>query len=117
MKDFRSIKVWEKSHHLTLEIYRVTRSFPADEVYHLTSQLRRAAASIPTNIAEGAGSNSDAGFARYLQIAMGSASELEYLLLLSHDLAYLDPTSYPSLSEQAVEIKKMLTAFLSTLRK
>ena len=116
MRDFRSIKAWEKSHQLTLEIYRATRTFPSDELYHLTSQIRRASASIPTNIAEGAGLNSQAEFTRHLQIAMGSASELEYLLMLWRDLGYLDQNSYASLSEKALEVKKMLASFLSTIR-
>lgn len=86
MKDFRSLQVWEKAHRLALEIYKATQDFPREESYGLTSQLRRAAASIPTNIAEGCGRGSDRELAQFIQIAVGSASEVEYLLELSHDL-------------------------------
>ncbi|HRJ76165.1 MAG TPA: four helix bundle protein, partial [Anaerolineales bacterium] len=82
MKDFRQLKVWEKSHQLALAVYKVTKSFPKEELYGLTTQIRRASMSIPTNIAEGCGRNTDADFARFLQIAMGSASETEYQLIL-----------------------------------
>jgi four helix bundle protein len=89
MKDFRSLKVWEKSHALTLAIYKATEGFPKQELYSLTNQIQRAAVSIPANIAEGCGKDSDAELKSYFTIAMGSASELEYLLLLAHDLGYL----------------------------
>ncbi len=89
-KDFRNLKVWEKSHRLTLQMYKITRSFPKEELYGLTSQIRRASVSVPTNIAEGCGRGSDADFKRFLQIAFGSASEVEYLLLLSTDLQYVN---------------------------
>ncbi len=86
MRDFRQLMVWEKSHQLTLEIYQATGAFPREELYGLTSQIRRAAASIPANIAEGCGKDTETELARYMQISMGSASELEYHLLLAHDL-------------------------------
>jgi four helix bundle protein len=89
MQDFRQLKVWEKAHHLALEVYKATSTFPKEEIYGLTSQLRRASGSIPTNIAEGCGRNTDADFARFLQIAMGSASETEYQLILAYDLEFL----------------------------
>ena len=116
MKDFRELKVWEKSHSLTMAVYRATAGFPKDEVYGLTSQLRRSCASIPADIAEGCGRRGDAELARFLQIAMGSASELEYHLLLSRDLGYLNPTEYEPLSKETTEVKKMLTAFIQTLK-
>lgn len=115
MRDFRELKVWEKAHQLTLNVYRVTREFPTEELYGLTRQIRRAAASIGANIAEGAGKNSRPEFARFLEIASGSASELEYHLLLSRDLGYLDAESYNLLCGQVVETKKMLTGFLQYL--
>lgn len=116
MRNFREIKVWAKSHELVLSIYRISRSFPREEFYSLTSQLRRAAAAIPTNIAEGSGRGSHADFARFAQIAMGSASEVEYLLLLARDLQYVDSAIHKDLEVRIVEIKRMLTAFLRKLR-
>jgi len=116
MKDFRSLKVWEKSHQLALEVYRSTVNFPKEEMFGLTNQVRRASSSIPANIAEGCGRGGEADFARFLQIAMGSASELEYHILLVYDLGYLDTTAYQSLSEHVVEVKKMLSSLIRTIK-
>ena len=116
MKDFRQLKVWEKAHLLALAIYKETKKFPKEELYGLTSQIRRASMSIPTNIAEGCGRNTDAEFARFLQIAMGSASETEYQLLLSHDLGFLNKDQYDNLNLDVTEIKRMLVSLLKTLR-
>ena len=115
MKDFRDLKAWERAHQLTLAIYHATRAFPREELYGLTSQLRRGATSVPSNIAEGCGRGSDADFARCLQIAMGSASEVEYQLLLARDLALLDQVSYQRLAKQCTEVKRMLTALIKKL--
>lgn len=116
MKDFRDLKVWEKAHELTLSIYRATKEFPRDEMYGLTSQLRRAAMSIPANIAEGCGRGTDADFSRFLQYAMGSSSEVEYELLLARELAYVDSKTYAPLNQLVIEVKRMLTALLHTVR-
>ena len=116
MKDFRQLKVWEKSHQLALAIYKVTAKFPKEELYGLTSQVRRASMSIPTNIAEGCGRNTDADFARFLQMAMGSASETEYQLLLSLDLGFLNKEPYDKLNTDVTEVKRMLASLLKTLR-
>jgi four helix bundle protein len=116
MKDFRQLKVWEKSHQLALAIYKATKEFPKEELYGLTSQVRRASMSIPTNIAEGCGRNTDADFARFLQIAMGSASETEYQLLLSLDLGFLNKEQYDKLNLDVTEVKRMLASLLKTLR-
>jgi len=116
MKDFRQLKVWEKAHHLALEVYKASASFPREELYGLTSQLRRASVSIPTNIAEGCGRNTDADFARFLQIAMGAASETEYELILAYDLQFLPKNRFEELQREAEEVKKMLASFLKTLR-
>ena len=116
MKDFRTLKVWQKAHSLVLEIYQGTRGFPAEERYGLTSQLRRAATSIATNIAEGCGRLGDKELARFLGIAAGSASEVEYLLLLTYDLSYLAPAEHAQLNGSVVEIKKMLAAFIAKLK-
>lgn len=116
MKDFRSLQVWEKAHRLALAVYRATSGFPKEELYGLTSQIRRASVSIPTNIAEGCGRHTDAEFARFLQIAMGSASETEYQLLLGRDLEFLPQDSYETLRQQVEEVKRMLATLLKILR-
>ena len=116
MKDFRQLKVWEKSHQLALAVYKVTTKFPKEELYGLTSQIRRASMSVPTNIAEGCGRNTDKEFARFLQIAMGSASETEYQLILARDLEFLPKDSYEKLHNDVEEIKRMLASLLKTLR-
>jgi four helix bundle protein len=115
MKDFRTLTVWQKAHALTLAIYVATRAFPREELYGLTSQLRRGSTSIPSNIAEGCGRGTDLDFARCLQIAMGSASEVEYQLLLARDLALLDEAAYQRLSNACTEVKRMLTALIQKL--
>jgi four helix bundle protein len=116
MKDFKGLKVWEKSHALTLAIYKATETFPKQELYSLTNQIQRAAVSIPANIAEGCGKDSDAELKRYFTIAMGSASELEYLLLLAHDLGYLQDNLYQPMQNDLVEARKMLNAFIQKLK-
>lgn len=116
MQDFHELVVWQKAHALVLQVYGKTQGFPRDEQYGLTSQVRRAAASIPENIAEGCGRHSTAELARFLQIAMGSASELEYELLLARDLHFLPDPDYQQLNTHVVEIKRMLAAFLGKLR-
>jgi four helix bundle protein len=115
MKDFRKLEVWDKSHKLVLAAYQATSKFPKEEIYGLTSQIRRAAGLIPTNIAEGYGRGSDADFACFFQIAMGSASELEYELLLSPDLGFLAPDGHLELEKQIQSVKQMLAAQLRTL--
>jgi four helix bundle protein len=115
MRDFHKLAVWEKSHALTLALYRATRAFPRDEIYGLTSQLRRAASSIPANIAEGCGRDGDAELARFLRIAAGSASELEYHLLLARDLVYLAEAEYDGALRKVTEVKRMLTGLIHRL--
>lgn len=116
MQDFRKLKVWQKSHQLTLEVYRATASFPREELYGLTGQMRRSCASIPANIAEGCGRDGTAELARFLRIAMGSASELDYHILLAHDLALFSTEDYDRLTDDLTQIKKMLTSFVQTLK-
>jgi four helix bundle protein len=113
--DFRQLAVWQKSHALTLKVYAATSAFPASERYSLTDQLGRSASSIPSNIAEGCGRNGDPELARFLRISLGSASELEYQLLLAHDLSYLPEEGYASLSKDIAEIKKMIPALINSL--
>jgi len=116
MQDFRNLKVWQKAHLLTLAVYRATRSFPMEEKFGITSQLRRACASISANIAEGCARAGDLDFARFINMASASASETDYHLLLSRDLLYLDDSIYQPLYEQVSEIRRMLNSFERTLR-
>lgn len=116
MKDFKKLKVWQKAHNLTLLVYKITRKFPKEELYGLTSQIRRAASSIPANIAEGSGRGGDADFARFLQIAMGSASELEYRLLLAHDLNMIERHTFEIFTDNTTEVKQMLTSLIKKLK-
>jgi four helix bundle protein len=115
VRDLKKLQVWEKSHPLTLAIYRVTAELPKEEMYGLTSQMRQASASIPANISEGCGRGSDADLARFLNIAMGSAKELEYHLLLAYDLDYLKPDEYQELASRSTEIQRMLTGSIKYL--
>lgn len=115
MQDFRNLKVWEKAHALALEVYRGTKDFPGEERYELTRQIRRCATSIPTNIAEGCGRGGDPEMARFLQIAMGSACELEYTLLLAKDLGMLKAPAYETLAPKLGEVKRMLASFIKKL--
>jgi four helix bundle protein len=117
MRDFKKIRAWQKAHALTLKIYNATAKFPNDERFGLRSQLRRAMASVPTNIAEGAGRETQIDFARFIHIATGSTSEVEYLLLLSHELGYLSQEEYSQLEKDSVEVKRMLYGFGKALKK
>jgi len=112
MQDFRKLYVWQKAHALTLEVYKAKANFPKEELFGLTRQLRRACASIPANIAEGCGRGTDADFARFLTIAMGSASETEYYLVLGRDLRLLDKAQCKSLDARTTEVKRMLVALI-----
>ena len=115
MKDYRKVKVWGKAHILVKDVYRATSRFPKDELFGMTSQLRRASSSIPTNIAEGCGRGSDADFRRFLQIAFGSANEVEYLIFLSYELNYIQETQFIELNNKIVEVKKMIAGRTQTL--
>jgi four helix bundle protein len=112
MKDFRRLKVWEKVHLLTLDIYRVTTKFPREEVYGLTSQMRKCSASIGANIAEGCCKQGNNELHRFLYIASGSASELDYHLLLARDLVYLSDEEHRKMDRNLLEVRRMLTALL-----
>lgn len=116
MKDFKKLKVWQKAHRLTLDVYKASATFPREELYGLTSQIRRSCLSIPSNIAEGCDRGSDTDFARFLQISMGSSSEVEYLLILSRDLQILTNNDYEILSNDVIQVKRMLTSLIKTLR-
>ena len=116
MKDFRKLKVWERAHPSSFwPFIRLRHRSPRDETYGLTTQIRRAASSIPSNIAEGCGRDGDAELARFCLIARGSASELEYQILLAHDLKLIPSGRYQELSQEITEIKRMLTILVQKL--
>jgi len=112
MIDYKKYNVWQKSHNLVLEIYKVTATFPKSELFNLVSQMNRASVSIPTNIAEGCGRETQKELMRYLYISSGSAHELEYLLLVSKDLKFINENSYIKLYAEINEIKMMLAALI-----
>ena len=118
MQDYHNLAMWQRSHQLTLDIYRITREqFPKEELFGQTNQIRRAAASIPTNIAEGCGRNSRAELAQFLNIAAGSASEVEYEILLAKDTGYITFEQYEHLSKEIREIRSMIKRYMEQLRK
>lgn len=116
MQNFRDLIVWEKGHLFTLAVYQATRNFPKQELFGLTSQIRRSSASVPANIAEGCGRTGDPELRRFCLIAMGSASELEYHLLLARDLNYLVASVYKKLDAAVTETKRMLASLINKLR-
>jgi four helix bundle protein len=116
MQNYKDLKVWDKAHQLTLQVYKATKTFPKDELYSLTNQLRRAISSIPANIAEGCGKKSQNDLANFLNIALGSANEAEYFLLLSKDLEYLPLDQYVILYDKVNEVKAMLISLINKVR-
>ena len=116
MRDFHKLIIWQRSHQLALSVYSISKLFPKDELFGLTSQIRRAVSSIPTNIAEGCGRASNKDFAHFLQIAIGSAAEVEYELLLAHDLDYINDNDYQALTEETVAVRKMIIKYQSELK-
>ena len=116
MQNFKELKVWEKAHQITLSIYKVGAKFPKEEIYSLTNQLRRAASSIPANIAEGCGKNTQADLANFLNISLGSANETEYYLILSKDLDYLTEEEFSILSNSINEVKAKLISLIGRVR-
>jgi four helix bundle protein len=117
MRDYKNILAWQKADDLTVAVYEATKSFPKAEIYSLTSQLRRAAYSVPANIAEGASRNSQKDYLHFLYIARGSAAEVAYYIHLSHRLRYLDPDAHARLLEQADETSRVLTGLIRSVEK
>lgn len=115
MRDFQQLAIWQRSHQLTLNIYKITREFPREELYGLISQIRRSSSSVPTNIAEGCGRNSLPELKRFLIISSGSASELHYQLILSRDLHYISAQLFKELEDDLIQIKKMIFAYSNKL--
>ena len=116
MRDFKTLQVWHKAHAIVLRLYKVTASFPKEELYGLTSQIRRAVVSIPANLAEGCGRDTQAELARFVHIASGSAVELEYHVLLAHDLGFIDQQTFSELDASINEVNKMLAGFAKTIQ-
>ena len=116
MRDFKTLQVWHKAHAIVLRVYKVTASFPKEELYGLTSQIRRAAASVPANLAEGCGRDTQTELARFVHIATGSAVELEYHILLAHDLGFIDQGTFTELDANINEVKRMLAGFAKTVQ-
>jgi four helix bundle protein len=115
VKDFRDLKVWERAHQLTLDVYKATSRFPREEIYGLTSQMRRCSASIGANIAEGCGKRGNNEFYRFLQIALGSASELDYHFLLARDLLFLPEDDYARMAKELSALRRMLTSVVQKI--
>jgi len=116
VRSFRDLNVWVESHQFVLNIYKITTGFPKEELYGLTSQIRRASSSIPANIAEGFGRFSTKESIQFLIIARGSLSEVNYFLLLSKDVSYITEINYQSLSDTIDNIGKMLNGLINLLR-
>jgi len=116
LKDFKELKVWQKAYEFSLSVYLISKSFPREELYGLTSQLRRATVSIGANIAEGCGRRSDGEFVRFLQIARGSSSEVEHHLLLARDLKFMPQSVYADLERKLAEVQRMLTSLVSVIQ-
>ncbi len=115
MRDFRELKVWQKAHQLVLEVYHHSKGFPPEERFGLTAHLRKTATSVPSNIAEGCGRDGDKELARFLNIAAGSASELDYQLLLARDLGYLASDDHRHIAGRVGEVRRMLYRFVESL--
>jgi four helix bundle protein len=116
MQDFKKLVVWELSHLVTLDVYKATKLFPKEELFALTSQIRRAAYSVPLNLAEGCGRFTQADKAHFFQIAFGSLQELEYSIILSKDLGYLNEVEFEKLNIKINEIKQKLISLISKVR-
>jgi len=112
MKDFRDLQVWQRAHGITLSVYRCTRNFPREETYGMVSQLRRCSSSVAANLAEGCGRSGNPEFGRFLTMAMGSASELEYFLLLARDLEYLNAEGHDAIAHDVGQMRRMLNRLI-----
>ncbi len=115
-RDFHKIKAWEHAHQLTLEVYRATAGFPAEEKFGITSQMRRAAASVGANIAEGSSRTSNADFLRFLEMGLGSLRETENFLLLARDLSFLSVETHQRLAQKSDETARTLSGLIAAVR-
>ncbi len=116
MQDYKDLRVWQKSHQLTLDIYKTTEDFPKEEKYGLVSQLRRATYSIPLNIVEGCGRRTNKDKANFFQTAFSSVQEVQYINLLSKDLGYVDQNKFENIEANVSEIKAMIVGFIKKLK-
>jgi four helix bundle protein len=116
IKSYRELIIWQKSIQVVTKVYKLTRNFPTEELFGLTSQMRRCAISIPSNIAEGFGRNSQGDFKRFLNIALGSRYELQTQIDISLNLEYLDFENYNSLMESCIELEKMINSLVSKIK-
>lgn len=116
MRDYQQLEIWQRSHKLTLRVYSLTQTFPKEEIYGLVSQMRRSASSVPTNIAEGCGRNSSKELNKFLVIAAGSSSELQYQFFLSKDLKYISESVFKELFDEIIQIKKMIYSYCERLK-
>lgn len=115
MRDYKKYDVWKLGHEITLQVYNLTKTFPKEEQYGLISQMRRAAYSIPSNIAEGCGRESDNEFKRYLTITRGSASELEYFTILTKDLGFIQKSDFEILNDQVNKVRRSLKNLINKI--
>jgi four helix bundle protein len=115
MRNFLNLEIWKKSHQLTLKIYKTTKHFPKEETFGLTSQMRRSSSSIPTNIAEGCGRNSNPQLANFLQIVSGSCSELQYQIILSKELSYITEEVFYELHADVIDVRRMIFGYRDKL--
>jgi len=115
MKDFKNLKIWQKGINLVVDVYKTSQKFPKEELYGLTSQMRRSAISIPSNIAEGSGRNSDKDFSRFLDISLGSSFELETQIIIAYKLSFLDDEEFEKLSNNICEEQKMINGLQKTI--
>lgn len=116
MKNFKNLKIWQKGIELVVNVYKDSMKFPKEELYGLTSQIRRSAVSIPSNIDEGSGRNSDKEFNRFLDISLGSSFELETQLIIAHELEFLSDTTFEDLNNKVIEEQKMITGLKRSLK-
>lgn len=116
MKNYRELNVWKNGHAIALAVYRITHSFPKEELYGLTAQIRRSASSVPSNLAEGCGRDGDAELKRFANIALGSACELDYQILLATELGYIESADAAPLAEEIMQLRRMLGAFIQKLK-
>ncbi len=116
MQDFTQLKVWQKAHNFTVNLYKITKDFPTDEKVGLTNQIRRASVSIESNISEGCGRNGDKEFSRFLDIAQGSACEVKCQILIARDLGYLDNSKSQLLTDKINEVSRMINALNQKLK-